>query len=225
LKSKLIIEDFIKSNEPIYKPITKFGGQPIWLTEPQWPLSRGWDNRPMMFICQIELDNRLFNDDVMRMAYIFVTHAETPDDDFFDPDIISPDEGENAVIIQPCGYVDVEIKNIENGPTLFDYLGLPYEAYVRLKYAQDPDFIDSYTFMQLSEDKRMEYCKSVDGNKIGGTPYFFQGDEFETEDKYSLLMQLNSNFLPFYLNLGASPTAHVFISNNFTNGSFLIQDM
>jgi uncharacterized protein YwqG len=58
--SKLIIEEFIEAKGKNKTPVTKFGGQPDWLTEVQWPMSAGWDNRPMMFVAQIALDERLF---------------------------------------------------------------------------------------------------------------------------------------------------------------------
>ncbi|WP_061995268.1 DUF1963 domain-containing protein [Clostridium sp. ATCC 25772] len=222
---KIEIEEFIRVNDAINEPVTKFGGQPVWLTEPQWPISSGWDNRPMMFVAQVALDKKLFGNIEEKMAYIFVTHAENPEDDFFDPDIVYPDEGENAIIIQPGGQMFLETQRLKNGPTLFDSSGLTYEGYVKFKYLEDPEFIDSNVFRNLSEDKKSDYCKSVEGNKIGGVPYFFQGDEWPEDGKWKLLMQLNSNFLPFYLNLGASPTAFAFISDDLKRGKLLIQDM
>lgn len=175
---KLQIEEFVRAKNEINEPVTKFGGQPVWLTEPQWPMSSGWDNRPMMFVAQIVLDKKIFGNTEDKVAYIFVTHAEKSEDDFFAPDIIYPDEGENAVIIQPGGEVFLETRNIENGPTLFDSSGLHYEGYVRIRLSEDQEFIDSDMFRQISEDKKKEYCNAVEGNKIGGTPYFFQGDEW-----------------------------------------------
>ncbi len=46
------------------------------------PISSGWDNRPMMFVAQIALDKKLFGNTEDKMAYIFITHAESPEDDF-----------------------------------------------------------------------------------------------------------------------------------------------
>lgn len=222
---KLIIEEIVRSEKEINEPITKFGGQPVWITEPEWPISIGWDDRPMMFICQIALDNKIFKNGNGKMAYIFVTHGNKPNDEFFDPDIIFPFEGENAVIIQPGDNQSIKTKRIEKGPSLFDNSGIPYEAYVRLKYAEDPDFIDASRFRGLSDYEKRNYSSIVNGNKIGGTPYFFQGDEWPEGTKIPLLMQLNPNFLPFYLNLGASPTAFAFIEQNLASGMLLIQDM
>jgi len=222
---KLIIEDFTRVNTEIKYPVTKFGGQPVWLTEPQWPISTGWDNRPMMFIAQIALDKRVFSNSNGEVAYIFVTHPETLEDDFFDPEIIYPDEGENAIIIQPGGQLFVKTENIINGPTIFDHNGLGYEGYAKLTFSEDPDFVDNRAFKLLSEKEKKKYCSKIEGSKLGGSPYFFQGDQWPEGKEWSLLMQLNSTFLPFYLNLGAAPTLFAFISNDYKKGKLLIQDI
>ena len=39
-----------ESPTPITNLVTKFGGQPVWLEEPQWPISRSY-GEPMQFIC------------------------------------------------------------------------------------------------------------------------------------------------------------------------------
>ena len=57
---------------PITEPVTKFGGQPVWLDEPRWPLSRMYGT-PMQFICQIALDPAIFGELPTRMAYLFLT--------------------------------------------------------------------------------------------------------------------------------------------------------
>jgi len=31
---------FEKVSTPITEPVTKFGGQPVWISDPQWPVSR-----------------------------------------------------------------------------------------------------------------------------------------------------------------------------------------
>jgi hypothetical protein len=225
MKPKLIIEEFIRSKREIKEPITKFGGQPVWLSGPEWPISKGWYNRPMMFVAQIALDNRIFENGDGKMAYIFITHCDNPNDDFFDPDIIYPDEGENAVIIQPIGNALVNTIPLENGPTLFDHSGSSYEAYVRLRESEDPDFIDSFNFKKMSGNEKRQYCDIIEGNKLGGTPYFFQGDEWPEGKMLPLLIQLNSSFLPFYLNLGSSPTVFSFLDESLKSGKLLIQDM
>lgn len=222
---KLTINSFDKATSK-QGVVTKFGGQPDWITAPQWPVSEGWDC-PMMFVAQIVLDPRLFDVDQTRVAYLFVTHKKSPEDDFFDPDIIDPDGGENAIIIQPDGDVSMEIREMIKGPTLFDSLGKTFQGYPSMTLESDPDFISSYDYRALGEYQQDQYSMAVDGNKIGGTPNFFQGDEWPEggKEEWKLLLQLNSNFLPFDLNLGGSPTLYVFISNDLKKGKMLIQDM
>ncbi len=50
--------EFITTDKPITDVVTKFGGQPNWLEEPQWPISSELDSQ-MRFICQIKLTNRV----------------------------------------------------------------------------------------------------------------------------------------------------------------------
>src|SRR5947207_1839999 len=99
---KLNIVEFRRVTDPITEPVTKFGGQPNWLEEPQWPMNDGYyPPLPMRFICQIALDPQIFGPLPAQMAYIFITQGDFDDPDFFDPDIGFPDEGANAVILQP----------------------------------------------------------------------------------------------------------------------------
>jgi uncharacterized protein YwqG len=73
--------EFVEAASPITKPVTKFGGQPVWLEEPQWPIGRETGN-PMRFICQIALDENVFPSATGRMAYLFMTDEE--DGEFVD---------------------------------------------------------------------------------------------------------------------------------------------
>lgn len=203
---------------------TRFGGQPDWLQDPQWPISAGWDGRPMMFICQIRLQKEVFGNDQDRMAYLFITHKESPESDFFDPDIIFPDGGENAVIIQPNGDISVDVIKKAVGPTLFTNQGREFVGSPTLIMGEDPIFIDSTTYRTLSEERQIEYFNQIDGNKIGGTPNFFQDDEIPYNGNSMLLLQLHTNSLPFYLEIGASPTLFAFVSNELDKGCILIQD-
>jgi len=66
---------FHGASEPITELVTKFGGQPVWLTAPQWPLSRTTAN-PMKFVAQIALDPAIFGD--ILVSYRFVGVCFTP---------------------------------------------------------------------------------------------------------------------------------------------------
>jgi uncharacterized protein DUF1963 len=71
----LRIEAFVPAGVPVTAPVTKFGGQPVWLSEPQWPVNDAW-GEPMRFVCQIELGPVLGDSGRGKLAYVFVTHAE-----------------------------------------------------------------------------------------------------------------------------------------------------
>lgn len=139
---KISIRSYRRVAKPIRQPVTKFGGQPVWLDGPAWPISVGWDT-PMRFICQIHLDSLLFGDGPAKMAYLFLTQAEREEIECgaFDPDIIFPDEGENAVILQPGGRTIVNTKPLKTGPTLYSYDGKPCELSCKLERGEDHDYV------------------------------------------------------------------------------------
>jgi len=72
--------------------VSKFGGQPNWIADPAWPISRSL-NKPMRFIAQFRLPAEL-TDGKQRMAYVFMTEEEEYVDGTYEPD-----GGENAVCI------------------------------------------------------------------------------------------------------------------------------
>lgn len=209
-----------KAEKKITKPITKFGGQPIGIRESQWPISKSWNDRKMMFVGQILLEKGMLGNDEDFMIYIFVTHAGDCEDDFFDPDVIEWNSGENMVIIQPLE----KICNEEHpkGPAVFDKNNERFEYIPVLKEGRDPGFITSENYQKLEDNERYRYDQLVDTDKIGGTPNFFRGDDWP-EGEWKLLLQLHCNFQPFVLNLGAMPILFVFISNDFKNAGLLVQ--
>jgi len=87
---------FHETQQPITQPVTKFGGQPIWLHAPQWPFSQA-TGKPMRFICQIALDSALFGEIPARMAYLFISDGRTFVDNTFDPD-----GGEREGMVDPA---------------------------------------------------------------------------------------------------------------------------
>lgn len=62
--------------------LTKFGGQPDWIRQADWPLSEGWDDRKMTFVGQIFLKKDMLENDRDLMVYIFMTQPEYFDDVF-----------------------------------------------------------------------------------------------------------------------------------------------
>lgn len=212
---------------PISDAVTKFGGQPVWLDAPQWPLSRETGN-PMRFLCQIALDGRLFAEGAGKMAYIFMTDEE----DFVDG-TYEADGGENAVIIQPGGVAPAcELRGDATGPTLSEVVDVPgsrglntedREYAVQLTRASEPDFVSEEVRADWSEEQFGAYAEALDGNKIGGSPLFLQADEFPQGGPWKLLLQLDSTQVPFPVNFGDAGIAYIFINDSLTTGKMLWQ--
>ena len=186
--------------------ITKFGGQPDWITSPQWPVSIPWANRPLKFIGQIRL-NDFYNDlEDLTLAYIFMTQPQDKSDPFFDPDIIYPDGGESTIIIQPNGKIPeyIHIENFCVGPTVdTDNIWIPQTT--------------------ESEETATTEFNQIDIDKFCGSPAFFQNSKVQSDN--TLLIQLHTNWLPFYINAGGSPTMFAFLNGEKDGGFILIEDM
>ncbi len=216
------IKGFSATDRPISTPTTKFGGQPVWLAGPQWPISAAWD-RPMRFVGQIELGPVIGAAGDGKVAYVFVTHADH-EEHFFDPDIIDPDGGENAVIVQPGGGYAGPVRPLRTGPGLYGVDGSEVEFTVDLRPADEPDSMTDEELDSLPSADRDRCIELMDGDKIGGTPLFFQGDEWPEGGPWRLLLQLDSNWVPFHLNLGSSPRLFAFVSEDGAQGRLLVQD-
>lgn len=199
------IDTFIsKSSGEQY--ITRFGGQPDWIVFPQWPVSLPWDNRPLKFIGQIRLNDFYRELKDLTLAYIFMTQPENEADPFFDPDIIYPDKGENAIIIQPGGKISeyIHIDNLCVGPT------------VDSKAIWIPQITDN-------EEMLTTEFRQIDVDKFCGIPAFVQNSKVESDS--ILLLQLHTNWLPFYINAGGAPTMFMFLNGRKDEGFILIEDM
>lgn len=85
----------------------------------------------------------MFGNGPATMAYIFVTQAERDEieNGAFDPDIIFPDGGENAVILQPGAQAFVNTVSLRAGPTLYSYDGEMCELSCTLEQGEDHDYI------------------------------------------------------------------------------------
>ncbi|MCI3273057.1 hypothetical protein [Streptomyces cylindrosporus] len=98
---------FVPAGGAVREAVTKMGGQPVWIEEPQWPLSRETGER-MQFLGQFALGGG-------RLAYLFMTGGE---DDFVDG-TYEPEGGENALVVQPGGRVPgfVTVEQRAEGPS------------------------------------------------------------------------------------------------------------
>ena len=206
---------------------TKFGGQPDWIAQPQWPLSRS-SGKPMRFICQIRLDKTVFPQARGEMAYVFMT-----DDDHYVDDTWEPDGGENCVVVQPGGTAPgVKTAGHATGPTLQPHARAEGDARgaaegrefgMTMALREEPDFVPEAVWTDWDEDTFERYAEALDGNKIGGSPIFIQGDEFPEGEGWRLLLQLDSMQVPFNVNFGDAGIGYAFINEEGTAGKLLWQ--
>lgn len=196
------------------KGTTKFGGQPDWLKNPEWPVSKATD-KPMQFICQINLEEAGYRNIEAKFAYLFMTEDE---DEYVDG-TWEPDGGENAIILQP-GHNQQKTIGLANGPFL--YKMVKKESAFRL--VKEPfecavELIASST----ENETKTEDVEIV--NKIGGSPYFIQGEEYPTSEKdnWFLLLQLDSVNVPFYVNFGDAGVGYAFLNKEGNKAKFLWQ--
>jgi uncharacterized protein YwqG len=211
---------------PITEPVTKFGGQPVWVEKPCWPVSRMY-GRPMRFICQIALPNDLFGSVDASMAYLFIT------DDYehgYPADTWEPEGGENALILQPGGTWDGPTLPLREGPSLYrrtwtgsGWEHTPCEFAVELHPGDDPelgawDHIDSG-----DEDAWDAYMDALFEDKVGGTPVPTPNEPtFPDPERWRLLLQVNTkDDDPFFLNFASDGVGYAFLSEDGRQGKFL----
>lgn len=216
--------DFKPAPAPCRELVTKFGGQPVWLQEPSWPLSFSTGEQ-MKFIGQVVLYEEIFGQLTGKMAYIFMTDLDSRVVPAWDPDA-----GENAVLIQPGRPFRGRTVSAAVGPTIYEFVEVPgammlqpkpCEFIVNLSKRSDPDFIDEPNRLALKDADFEDYSKKVEGNKIGGTPAFLQEDALVGSGQ--LLLQLDSTRVPFYINFGDCGIGYAFISPDGSMGKFLFQ--
>ncbi len=223
---------------PITEPVAKFGGQPVWLDTPQWPLSRIHDI-PMQFICQIPLYPELFGDQPAQIAYLFMTDSlDVPFDAEF-PDAFEPDGGENAVILQPGLVWDGPSQSLAEGPSLYRRHGWGMTADERafvefavdLQLGDDPD-ASAWDDVDPDDEVRWNtYFDALTEDKIGGTPVptINSNPQWEIDvvegGPWRLVLQLNTKGEdvndPFWLNLASDGVGYVFLSGDGQTAKFL----
>ena len=209
--------------DQVRDPVTKFGGQPFWIEQPQWPISRSLGEQ-MKFIGQVAIYPEIFGQLPTRMAYIFMTDLESKVVPAWDPEA-----GENAVIIQSGGKPNVETRPLATGPTLYEFVEVPGQEFLQPRPCEymvdvsrrsDPDFQIEANRQGMPDAEFEKYSKAVEGNKIGGSPAFLQEDAFLGGP---LLLQLDSAQVPFYVNFGDCGVGYAFLSPDGRQGRFLFQ--
>ena len=216
---------FRQVSEPILAKVSKFGGQPNWLTEPEWPIDKD-KNEKMSFIGQIELTPDLFGVTQGKMAYLFM-NADDEADETWDPN-----SGQNAVIVQPGNNV-IDTVPEATGPAStfgndfedeFDESGL-CEFKLLTTLDEESDFLSEVELRELMDsdpDKHDDYIEKMIVSKIGGNPGFLQGEQLPIDGNWKFLCQLDEEDIPVGVNFGCG-VAYAFIDSEGTYGKFLWQ--
>ena len=222
MKKRLI--GFSPAERPIEGPVDKLGGQPVWRTEPQWPL--GTSGEPMMFVCQIRLA-WVLPEAEGRMGYLFFT--EDPVCSGYG----EPDGGDCALIIQPGGRYAGPTAPLREGPTVCHRrwnerieVRVPVELHIDLTEA---DEAPAGAWDDISPDDHEAFSAYFDArneNKIGGYPVPTVNRRYPRSwpvpDDWRLLVQLNAlvDDGPYFLNFALDGTAYAVISPDGSEGRF-----
>ncbi|WP_371501966.1 hypothetical protein OG871_33550 [Kitasatospora sp. NBC_00374] len=81
------------AEQPIAEPVAKFGGQPVWLSEPAWPVDPT-SGEPLVFIGQFPIPGP-----ELRLAYLFL-HEEG-----VIMGGVHPEAGDAVLLVQPDGRI------------------------------------------------------------------------------------------------------------------------
>jgi predicted DNA-binding WGR domain protein len=204
---------------------TKFGGAPVWLTEPAWPRSASHPDLPMKFLAQIALDPKLFKEQTQKghqtVIYIFITSSPNEDDDI--DGTWEEDGGENAAIVQ---IKKTTRKRKSSGVSTKKPKPQPEEKVLETVLVQ-PEMIAEVTETVFEH-------KAADGNKartdpddcematkIGGVANFLQAVQYPAggPDEWTLVFQFHSNLHM----MGDCGLGYVFISADGTQAKYLWQ--
>jgi hypothetical protein len=150
---------------PVREPVTKFGGQPVWLEAPTWPVAA--DEGPMTFMAQFAVPG------VDGLAYLFIDPSPSDLIDFSDPGFAG------CLFMQP-GPPPFRHLSRASGPTYASGVDDDERFELRLtgrltEYVptleEGRDYPDWEVFRAEPPDERDD---DRDWNKIGGSPRYLQ---------------------------------------------------
>ncbi|OJJ20920.1 hypothetical protein BKI52_10085 [marine bacterium AO1-C] len=222
-----------ESTKPITEPITKFGGQPVWINTPQWPIDPyPTEQVKMLFIGQIALNPAVFSGSEGMMAYIFFAEEGEP---LIEEQLVTVIQTKNNPFVNKLFYVEMDevfpakIEFLEElqGPVIYDKKGLNKEYSVALGEVQQEKKLPVGTKLDYERDytPRLRFKDAkIGGNKIGGQPVYFNIDypiPYNPEDWY-LLLQLvpvwgEYFYFPFFIGVYPVTIIQIFISKDFKN--------
>lgn len=231
--------ELVETSTPITEPITKFGGQPVWLNTPQWPMSPE-DDEPMLFMAQIALDPELFPGGEGIMAYIFF---DENGNFVLDEGIVIVLQNKEQACINTSFNEDnhpIIFTDQATGPRIFESGTEPYtvlhkEYTVVLKPIEEeqklPEGKASYWWDDDENDNTTAFypdatVEAMAVNKFGGQPLHETGLASGHESLYALkdhylLLQMQpvvntSDHFPFIMSANtASFFVQMFISKDF----------
>jgi uncharacterized protein (TIGR02996 family) len=212
---KLAIKKYRRVKQPVNEPVSKFGGQPVWVDGPIWPVAT--DGEPMQFVCQVRVPDFFGAQLAGKMVYVFALHPAFGEWDEFYGTItpLDPDEGDNAVVIQPGGdrpaptvvlpvgakgqrrrKRPVRVEARATGPTLYDDKGRPGEWLPLLEPGVDPDYTLNLKETFPDDAAWQRYYDQVQCEKIGGTPPWGNGraseiDSLVADPEWRMLLYYN----------------------------------
>ncbi|GAA1071682.1 hypothetical protein GCM10009605_03340 [Nocardiopsis composta] len=199
---------FEEAGEPIAEPVTKVGGQPVWLEEPVWPLAAKTGD-PMRFIGQFRLPGER-----VRLGYLFMTEESR-----FVDTTYQADGGENAFIVQPGGRLApfYEVTEAATGPTH----GPDHRASLSPCTPKQPDAADIAEAEEAGEEAGPKYGLEC---RIGGRPGWVQvRQEPAEEGDWAFAGQLAWFGMPFDVEFGSAGVGYCFYEENTGEGRFFWQ--
>jgi hypothetical protein len=234
MPNKLTITAFREVMEPITELETKFGGQPVWLEEPLWPVSPT-TGKQIPFLCQIKLEPEIFGSIKAQMAYLFF-QAFYPESDSYDWTawgiVLQP----GNITVQLNRFQGNQIASSKTGPTLAksvitegssNWKSVPAEFRVNLERGTDSILEIDATYDAYADEN------FPDEVKIGGSPQLWDCPEILPEGKFkkwNLLLQCRSsdssgenNFVPFNHDFGEEGCGWWFISKDGLSADFQFQ--
>jgi uncharacterized protein YwqG len=228
-----------ESPTQILEPTTKFGGQPVWIAQPSWPLDPE-TGEPMIFLGQIHLNPDVFPNSNGAMVYLFFGGESEPLYNEATAIVIQTSES-----VYTNGAPEIEFVSEATSPALYELdenREVVYQEYrVVLNPVENEDSVpleERYRMNDLDYDTGFQFSRAeLAGNKIGGQPLYIEGldtlpEQFNS-DEWLLLLQLaptqgywnnlQPNFYPFHLELGEFGILTVFISKDYTQTECYIQ--
>lgn len=137
----------------------------------------------MCFIAQIDLGLIDGYEGKPKWAYLFMTDDEEGMAETYDEY-----SGENCLLLQPGNICDVETIGNREGPSLYrkrdqSTVKSICEYTADLSQKDDPQLLPGNEAVRLNQTELDLYTDSVSGNKVGGTPFFIQGEEYPSNLK------------------------------------------